>query len=82
MLDSLYAKILTVLSSHVFSCVLWSLTLWQVRLTMFGRGPQLLLWTGSWATSIKIIISGVPNCVDRKFIHIIGFCYKNAIISY
>ena len=33
------------------------------RPTFYGKGPHPLLRVGSWVAHVKIIISGIPNCL-------------------
>jgi hypothetical protein len=37
-----------------------NVSLYPERPTFFGKGPQTLLWAGSRAPSVTIIISGIP----------------------
>jgi hypothetical protein len=47
---------------------------------LFGKGPQLLLWTRSRAAHVKITVYGTPDRLNRNIIRIMEFCYKNATL--
>jgi len=39
--------------------------------TLFGEGPQLLLWAGLQAACVKFMFSGIINCLNYCVIYIL-----------
>jgi hypothetical protein len=45
----------------------------------YGKGPRLLLWAGSRATSRKLTVSGVPHRLNYCNIFIVHTKFRNIV---
>lgn len=56
--------------------------MYSIGLQLFhGKRPHLLLWAGSWATCGKVIVSGVPNCLNYCEIFIVYTQFTNVVLG-